>query len=173
MIMLSGNMLAKLNEQIGVEFESANLYLQMSSWCASQGLNGCASFLRDHSQEEMGHMTRLFDYVIETGGQALLPALPKPQHEFESVKELFMQTYEHEQFVTGKINELVDTAFGEKDYSTFTFLQWYVGEQHEEEALFKGILDQIEIVGVDGRGLFMLDREIGAMKGGGGPPEAE
>ncbi len=163
--MLSESMLSKFNEQIGVEFESANLYLQMSSWCADQGLEGCSMFLRSHSQEEMGHMMRLFDYVIETGGQAVLPALPKPRHEYESIKDLFSLTYEHEQFVTGKINALVGAAFAENDYSAFNFLQWYVAEQHEEEALFKGILDKIEIVGLDGRGLYMIDQEIGKLTG--------
>jgi ferritin len=48
----------------------------------------------------------------------------------------------------------------EKDYASFNFLQWYVAEQHEEEALFKGILDKIAIIGLDGRGLHMVDREI-------------
>ena len=49
----------------------------------------------------------------------------------------------------------------EKDYASFNFLQWYVAEQHEEEALFKGVLDKMEIIGLQGRGLFMIDREIG------------
>lgn len=51
----------------------------------------------------------------------------------------------------------------EKDYSTFNFLQWYVSEQHEEEHLFRSILDLMEIVGLDGRGLYLVDKEIGKM----------
>jgi ferritin len=34
-------------------------------------------------------------------------------------------------------------------------------EQHEEEALFKSILDQIEVIGLDGRDLHIVDQEIG------------
>ena len=49
--------------------------------------------------------------------------------------------------ITKQINEIVDIALKEKDYSTFNFLQWYVSEQHEEEKLFKSILDKIELVG--------------------------
>ena len=67
--------------------------------------------------------------------------------------------------ITQKINELAHTAFTEQDYSTFSFLQWYVAEQHEEEKLFKGILDKIEIIGEDGKGLFFIDKEIGRMVG--------
>ncbi len=170
--MLSEKMLARLNEQIALEFESANLYLQMSAWCLAHGLDGCGRFLREHSQEEMGHMFRLFDYVNETGAQAVLRALEAPRHEYGSVREVFEATFEHERFITGKINELVDTAFAEKDYSTFNFLQWYVSEQHEEEALFQRVLDLVELVGSDGKGLFHLDREIGKLRTPGPGTEA-
>jgi len=162
--MLNEKVLAKLNEQIGLEFESSNLYLQMSAWCSSNGIDGCAAFLREHAQEEMGHMMRLFDYVLETGAMSVIPALPKPRSEFESVGDVFGATYEHEKFITRKINELVATAFSEQDFSTFNFLQWYVAEQHEEEALFKSVLDMIEMVGIEGRGLFFIDREISALR---------
>ena len=38
-----------------------------------------------------------------------------------------------------------------------------LAEQHEEEKLFKSILDKIEIIGTDGKGLFFIDQEIGAL----------
>ena len=46
--------------------------------------------------------------------------------------------------ITEKINKLAHVAFSTQDYSTFNFLQWYVAEQHEEEKLFKGVLDKLE-----------------------------
>ena len=176
--MISKELLQKLNDQIGLEFESANIYLQMSSWCAAHGLDGCASFLREHTTEEMGHMTRLFDYVNEIGEMAIIPEIPKPRHEYENVRELFAATLEHERFITGKINDLVDAALKEKDFSTFNFLQWYVAEQHEEEALFKKILDLVDMVGFEGRGLYHLDKEIvgiqaNVVAGGGGGASGE
>jgi ferritin len=164
--MITKHLLQKLNEQIGLEFESANIYLQMSSWCAANGLDGCASFLREHTTEEMGHMTRLFDYVNEIGEMAIIPEIPKPRHEYENVRELFAATLEHEKFITKKINELTAAAFEDKDFSTFNFLQWYVAEQHEEEALFKKILDLVDMVGHEGRGLYYLDKEITSISAG-------
>ena len=171
--MLSQTMVARLNEQINLEFYSSNLYLQMSSWCDGRGLEGSAAFLRVHAAEEMQHMQRLFTYVNEAGAMAVLGQIDAPPTDFESVVVLFRRTYDHERLVTRKINELADTAFGEKDYSTFNFLQWYVAEQHEEEALFKSILDKIEIIGTDGKGLFFIDQEIGRLAGGAGAPASE
>ncbi|MEM6434335.1 MAG: ferritin, partial [Cyanobacteria bacterium P01_D01_bin.115] len=44
--------------------------------------------------------------------------------------------------------------------STLQFLQWYVAEQHQEEFLFKGILDKIKLIGTSGTGLFLIDQEM-------------
>ncbi|WP_062269249.1 non-heme ferritin [Endozoicomonas arenosclerae] len=158
--MLTQTMVDKLNDQINLEFYSSNLYLQMASWCEEQGLDGCNEFLRRHAQEEMEHMQKLFNYVNETGAMAIIGAIAAPPHQYESVREIFQRTYEHECEVTRCINELAHTAFTEKDYSTFNFLQWYVSEQHEEEKLFKGILDKIDMIGFEGKGLYFIDQEV-------------
>jgi ferritin len=62
--------------------------------------------------------------------------------------------------ITERINSLAHEAFSNQDYSTFNFLQWYVAEQHEEETLFKGILDKINLVGNDGHALFFVDKDL-------------
>jgi ferritin len=108
-------------------------------------------------------MYKLFDYVNETGAMARVGPLETPKAEFASILDVFKLTLEHEQFVTGKINDLTDVALSEKDFSTFNFLQWYVAEQHEEEALFKSIIDKLELVGTEGKGIFLLDREMSTM----------
>jgi ferritin len=169
--MLSDKMLDKLNEQINVEFYSSNLYLQMSSWCESQGLEGCATFLQVHAAEEMEHMQRLFTYVNECGALARIGAIEAPPTDFESIDQVFEATLEHERYVTRKINELADVAFQQKDYSTFNFLQWYVAEQHEEEKLFNTIVDKIRIIGTEGRGLYHFDEQMRQMaRGDAGAP---
>ncbi|QLE83798.1 MULTISPECIES: non-heme ferritin [Shewanella] len=161
--MLTQTMIDQLNEQINVEFFSSNLYLQMSAWCEDKGFEGAAKFMRAHADEEMQHMHRLFTYVSETGGMPLLGAIEAPQAEFNSLLALFEYTYEHEQMITAKINALAHVAFTNQDYSTFNFLQWYVSEQHEEEKLFKSIVDKIRLVGEDGKALFFVDKDLAQM----------
>ena len=158
--MLAETMIEKLNEQINAEFYSSNLYLQMSAWCEDKGFEGAALMLRGHAAEEMQHMNRLFTYVSETGALPMLGSIAAPPYDFESLKEVFSETYKHECLITQKINELTHVAFSTQDYSTFNFLQWYVAEQHEEEKLFKGILDKIQLVGDDGKALFWIDKEL-------------
>jgi ferritin len=161
--MLSKNLLEKLNTQVTLEFYSSNLYLQMSAWCDYKGLRGSAKFFKDHAAEEMSHMQKIFGYIQDTGALAIVDAIEKPEFKFTDLKELFTTTYSHEKMITKQINEIVNIALLEKDFSTFNFLQWYVAEQHEEEKLFKSILDKIDIIGLDGRGLFMIDKEVGSI----------
>ena len=161
--MLSKALVTALNKQVNAEFYASNLYLQMSAWCAHKGLPGCAGFLHRQSAEEMGHMQRLFKYVAETGALAAVGTIQAPPTDYKSVQDVFEQTFTHELEVTNMIFKLLDSATAEKDYSTLNFLQWYVAEQHEEESLFRTIMDKLKIIGTDGRGLFFFDREMGEL----------
>ena len=161
--MLSPQIIDRLNQQINLEIYSSHLYLQMSSWCAYKSLDGCATFLSQHADEEMTHMRRLLNYLQETGAFAIISGMQAPPAEFSSLTAMFEQIYKHEQLVTSKINDLVHLANTEPDYATLQFLQWYVAEQHQEEFLFKGILDKIKLIGTEGQGIFFIDREIANM----------
>lgn len=161
--MLTADMISRLNDQLNLEFYSANLYLQMSAWCSDKGLEGAASFLRSHSREEMEHMQRLFNYLSDAGALPVIGTIEAPPITFASVNDLFQQTYHHEQLITGKINELAHAAISSQDYSTFNFLQWYVAEQHEEEKLFKTVLDKLGMLENSSNGLFLIDKDLGEM----------
>ena len=104
-------MAQKLNEQLNLEFYSANLYLQMSAWCSDKGFEGAAAFLKKHSQEEMQHMQRLFEYLSGTGSMPILGTISAPPIDFASLTDVFKLTYEHEQLITAQINELLNTIF--------------------------------------------------------------
>nr|4CMY_V Chain V, Ferritin [Chlorobaculum tepidum] len=159
--MLSKTILDKLNHQVNFEAASAHLYLQMSAWLLTQSLDSTAAFFRAHAEEEKAHMMKLFDYINETGSLALIGEVATPAPEWKSHIELLEAAYNHELAITQSINDLVDTALREKDYSTFQFLQWYVAEQHEEEYLFSSMLHKARIIDtMDGRALFRFDEEV-------------
>ncbi|MFD1293628.1 ferritin [Lutibacter holmesii] len=158
--MLSENMQMALNKQIRIEAESSQIYLAMASYAEGKGLEGVSEFMYDASDEERQHMLKLFRYVNERGGQALVSDLSEPETEFGSIKEMFETLFKHEVFVSQSINELVHIALEEKDYATHNFLQWYVAEQIEEEAQARTILDKINLIGDDKGGLYLFDNDI-------------
>lgn len=149
-----------LNAQIEKESSSSQFYLAMASWAEASGLNGTAKFLYSHSDEERFHMLKLVKFVNERGGQAIIPAIAKPPVEFKDLTNVFELLLEHELAVTESINNLVDICLQEKDYTTHNFIQWYVSEQLEEEALARTILDKIKLIGNDKGGMYMFDRDL-------------
>jgi len=109
-------------------------------------------------------MMKLFIYINDAGGHALAPNIKQPPIKFKNLKDLFEAVLEHELAVTKSINNLVDLCMSEKDHSTYNFLQWYVAEQHEEEKLFRNVLDKINLLGPDdSRGLYWIDRELASL----------
>ncbi|WP_445383311.1 ferritin [Robiginitalea sp. IMCC43444] len=158
--MLTKQVEKALNDQIRVEAESSQVYLSMASWAEVKGLEGIAQFMYKHSDEERMHMLKLIKYVNERGGHAIVTDLSAPKTEYGSFQKLFQELYEHEIFVSNQINELVHVTLQEKDYATHNFLQWYVAEQIEEEALARTILDKIKLIGNDKGGLYLFDRDV-------------
>lgn len=158
--MLSKEVTRLLNSQIQKEMFSSNLYLNMSSWCYENSFDGAGLFLSDHAEEEREHAKRLVTYLNETDSHLELSGLEAPENTFKSLLEVFEKTYKHEVEITASINELVDHMLQNKDYPTFSFLQWYVKEQHEEEALFRDIVNKLKLIGDNGNGLYLADQYI-------------
>jgi len=165
--MLKEKIEAALNAQIKIEAESSQFYLAMASWAETKGLNGTAQFLYLHSDEERMHMLKLVKFVNERGGHAVVPALPQPPTEFNDLNSIFQTLLDHEVMVSEMINKVVDVCLQEKDYTTHNFMQWYVSEQIEEEALARTILDKLNMIGSDKGGLYLFDRDLENMPGEG------
>ena len=160
--MLSKKMVKALNEQINKEVYSAYLYMAMSSYSDFIGLKGFANWFMVQYQEEMEHAMRFYNYIQEQGEQVKLLAIDQPQTKFASPLAMFEKTLEHEKYVTKRINMLVDQAMKENDHATQIFLQWFVTEQVEEEANANDILAKLKLVGKQGNGLFMVDKDLAA-----------
>jgi ferritin len=160
--MLSQSLQEALNDQVKNEFYSAYVYLSMSSWFDDQGLPGFARWMRVQYQEELAHGLRIFDFINDRDGRALVYGFDSPPAHWKSPLDVFESSYAHEQKVTGMINSLYTLAVQEKDYPTQVLMQWYINEQVEEEKNAKLIVDQLRHAGDSGAALLILDRELGS-----------
>ena len=159
--MLKEEMSKALNVQVNKEIYSAYLYLAMAAYCSDKGFSGFANWLEVQFKEELTHAMKMYHFINERGGRAVLNAIDAPPKDFDGIKHIFTEILKHEQFVTSCIDELVDLSLKLKDHATNSFLQWFVNEQVEEEANVQEILDQLNLIGDEGRGLFMLNKELG------------
>ena len=162
--MISNKMNDALNAQIAREMNSSNLYLAMSAYCRAEGYNGFAAWLAMQAREELGHAMKFIHYLGEQNARVKIAAMDAPPFDFGSPAKVFQKTLAHEQKITASVHALVELAQKEKDYATQNMLQWFVNEQVEEEGHVLDILGKIAMLGEEPRGLYLLDRELGARK---------
>jgi ferritin len=171
--MLSDKMQDALNGQLNAELYSSYLYLSMNAYFKSVNLDGFANWMYFQAQEELTHSMKFYDFINQRGGKVKLLQVEAPATEWDSPLAVFEATLEHEQKVTGLINELVEMALAEHDHATNIFLQWFVSEQVEEEESVTGVLEQLKLMGEAKGGLFMIDRELAKRSAPGAAGETE
>ncbi len=159
--MISEKMQGALNGQLNAEAYSSYLYLSMAAYFQHINLGGFANWMRVQAQEELMHVMKYYDFIDGRGGRVVLKPVEGPPTEWESPLAAFEAAYEHEQKVTGLINELVELALEGRDHATNIFLQWFVTEQVEEEDSANEVVQRIKLMGDATGGLFMLDQELG------------
>ncbi len=158
--MIKDKLQKALNTQLNAELFSSYLYLSMSAYFESINLKGFANWMRVQVQEELVHAMKFYDYITERGSKVTLASIEGPPTEWASPLAVFEHAYQHEQKVTGLINDLVNLAIAEKDHATNNFLQWFVSEQVEEEASADGVVQKLKLMGDARGGLFMIDQEL-------------
>ena len=160
--MLNPKVQDAINEQINAELYSAYLYLSMAQYFEAEGLAGFANWFKIQFQEEQAHATIFMNYVNQRGGRVMLKAIDAVPTTWDSPMEVFRATLEHEQKGTALINSLYTLAMQEEDYATRDRLNWFVGEQVEEEDNCRALIDKLRLIGDNGMGLYMLNTELAA-----------
>ncbi len=158
--MLNQKIQDAMNDQINAELYSAYLYYSMAAYFESTSLKGFSHWMRVQALEEMTHVQKFFSYIHNRGGQVQMKPIEAPASEWTSPLAAFEATYAHEVKVTALINDLMDLALAESDHASCNFLQWFVGEQVEEEASVDQIVQKLTLVDKTEGGLFLLDQEM-------------
>lgn len=160
--MLNKKIEEAINAQINAEMWSAYLYLSMAAYCHAIGREGTANWYEIQFKEEQDHAKILYNYVVSRGGRVVLKAVDAVPTEWESLLDAFEETLKHEQKVTSLINDLYALAVEEKDFATQSMLKWFIDEQVEEEENAQNIIDNLRMIGANGYGQYMLDKELAA-----------
>jgi len=150
-----------LNDQINLELNSAYAYLGMAAYFAQTPFAGFARWMHLQSREELGHAQKFFDYLVDRGGKVSLQALAQPASAYQAPIDAFRASLQHEQKVSAAIERFYELALSEKDYSTMSFLKWFLDEQVEEEKSVSDMLARLELVGDNTSGLYQVDQYAG------------
>ncbi len=149
-----------LQAQIGNEERAARIYRQMGYLCKNHNLLGAAAFFEGHAQEEYEHMIMFAEYLYERDQEVVFSAQEATIMQYKSLVGLVEKALEHEREVTAQILEIHKLCDEVRDVSAQIFIDGFVAEQQEEEALFKKLLGRLKLVGDDTRALWYQDQEM-------------
>jgi len=156
---------AAFNRQVTMELASATSYLQMAAFFSHQNLDGMSRWMREQAGEERSHADRFLDFILDRGGKALIGDVPAPTSEFADPLDVFAAALAQEEAVTEAIHDLYRLATDLGDLSSFPFLQAFISEQNEEEAMVSSIVDRLRLASGEASSLFLIDHELGSREG--------
>ncbi|MFL5789003.1 MAG: ferritin [Flavisolibacter sp.] len=160
---LSKDLRVALNAQMTKEAHASQIYLSYAGWAADQGYGGISNFLFRHANEERNHMMKLLEFILERGAKVKIEAIPAPSEDPSNIENCFEQIFNHEVDNTRGIYKIVKISFEEEDWATWHFMQWFVKEQTEEEAMALNLLNKIKIAGganASGEAIYVLDKDL-------------
>jgi ferritin len=146
-MLISKELNAAINEEIGLELFASNQYLNIASYFESLALRKLAGMFSKQAEEEREHAVKFVKYIGDTGGAVEIPAIPAPKATFTSVEEAVKISLDWELEVTRRINNLMAMAIDQKDYAAQDFLRWFVTEQVEEVSTMDNLLRVVQAAG--------------------------
>ena len=125
-MLISKELEAGMNEQIGSEFGASLQYVNIATYFDADSLPQLAAFFYRQADEEKMHAMKFAHYIVEAGGQVRIPDVEGPKHDFASAKEAAQAAFDWEMEVTRQINALMDLAIKLNDHIAQEFLRWFV-----------------------------------------------
>jgi ferritin len=154
-VLISRELAQAINEQIGHEFGASMQYVSIAAHFQKNHLTLLAKLFSAQADEERAHAMKFVKYLLDTGGDLRIPAVPAPKPVFASAEEAVQAALTWEQGVTGQITALMDLACKQNDYLGQSFLQWFIDEQLEEVVKMERLLSVIKTSGE--RNLLMVE----------------
>ncbi|MBX3174691.1 MAG: ferritin [Gemmatimonadaceae bacterium] len=131
-MLISKQMNAALNTQVGNELLASNQYVQIAAYFDAEGLPILAKHYFNQAAEERDHAMRFVRLILDGGGDVKIPQVPAPKPSFKTAMEAVQLALDSELKVTAQINDIVDLAVKERDHIMKNGLDWFVNEQREE-----------------------------------------
>jgi ferritin len=129
-----------LNNQVNLEQYSTLVYESLASWCDENDYINAAKWLYKKGMEEATHKAKFMNYINDRGWKVEIKGTPEPSVKVETLREVLNEALSHEKKVSSSISLIQDQCEEEGDRLTYNFLDWFLVEQVEEEAVLMDLL---------------------------------
>lgn len=155
--MISEPVAKLLVAQVGHELGAHQAYMGMALYFERQSLKGWSKFFHDQAVEEAEHAEKIISFLIDNEVDFGLPPVGGATTTYPSARAAVEAALASEERVTGQFNALADAAREAGDHRGFSFLQWFIDEQVEEERTMHALLDLLD----SGLNLYQAQAHLG------------
>ena len=149
-----------LNEQINKEFYSGYLYLSMSGYFYKEGCCGFAHWTKGKAQEKIESGLKIFDYILERGGQVELKQIKAPEKDFNGHLDTLEKMYINEYESLKSIIEIYKNIDAYEDRATLIFLDKSIKKQTELKDSIRRLIDKVKKYGDDYISIMLINKEL-------------
>lgn len=148
---------ALLQEQVYHEFTNSQQYIAMAVYFDGADLRQLAKHFYAQAVEERNHAMMLVQYLLDRGVRVEIPGVDGVRNQFDTARDALALALEQEKTVTEQVSRLAAVARDEGDYPGEQFMQWFLKEQVEEEALMSSL---VRVADRAGANLFDLENFV-------------
>jgi ferritin len=130
----------QLNAHIANEYAASQQYVAIAVYYDRETLPGLAAHFYRQAVEERNHAHMIVQYLLDADQPVSIPAVEKPQTEFEDAVAPVALALAQERQVTEQISRLAALARKEEELVGAQFLDWFLKEQREEVASMSDLL---------------------------------
>jgi len=134
----------QLNEQIAYEFAASQQYIAIAVHYDAETLPQLAAHFYRQAVEERNHALMMVQYLLDSGDEAVIPAVAAPQVVFVDDVAPVALALDQEKRVTAQISALAVTAREAGDLVGEQFMHWFLQEQREEVSSMSALLHVME-----------------------------
>ncbi|KAJ9071083.1 hypothetical protein DSO57_1000758 [Entomophthora muscae] len=153
----------RLNQQINTEQRASLVYASMSAYFGRDdiALPGLEKFFKHSSDEESEHAFKLIKYQNMRGGRVVLNSIEGPDNNWKSAVNAVECALQLEKDVNRSLLQLHKVASESDDPQMCDYLEGeFLKEQVESIKKICDLLTQLKMVGGDGLGLYLWDKEL-------------
>jgi ferritin len=141
-----GSIASMINAQINKEQYSILVYEALASWADYNDYIGASKWLYKKGSEESNHKAKFMAYVNDRGWKVEIKGNDTPDvGGVDSIESVLKMALSHEKTVTKSISAIQDACEEEGDRLTYNFLDWFLVEQIEEEAVLMDALSFVKL----------------------------
>lgn len=147
-----------LTPRIKDEYTAFYTYRQFSNWCKDEGFFKAAEYFNSESTDELTHVQRIQDYLVDWNVMPELPSFNAPQKPssliscIELAYKLEFDLYEKYEEDASKALKVCPDAFG--------FIQEYLEIQRKSVAEYSDKLNMLKGASTDKTSLLLLEDKL-------------